>query len=97
MKSFTTSVVFFFVVALGYNSAANAVECPTSQGDEISFVPSPVDCSKYYVCVHSEPVEMNCPEGLWFDRELNVCDFPANVNCAGKPIALFNEAQNVII
>jgi len=86
MKSFNTSVVFSIVVALGYNSVVNAVECPTSQGDEISFVPSPVDCSKYYVCVHSEPVEMSCPEGLWFDRELNVCDFPANVDCAGTHV-----------
>ena len=83
MKAFNPSIVFFVVIALGYNSAVNAVECPDSQDDEISFVPSPVDCSKYYVCVESEPIEMSCPEGLWFDRELNVCDFPMNVDCAG--------------
>ena len=84
MKAFNPSIVFFVVISLGYNSAVNAVECPDSQDDEISFVPSPVDCSKYYVCVESEPIEMSCPEGLWFDRELNVCDFPMNVDCAGK-------------
>jgi len=86
MKAFNTSVFFFVIFALGYNSAVNAVECPENQGDEISFVPSPVDCSKYYVCVQSDPVEMNCPEGLWFDRELNVCDFPMNVDCAATHI-----------
>ena len=84
MKVFSSSLVIF-VIALGTNSAVNAVECPEGQENEISFLPSPVDCSKYYVCVHSEPVEMNCPEGLWFNSELNVCDFSENVACGGIP------------
>ena len=82
----TVNISFFFliVIVFGEHSFANAVECPENQNDEVSYLPSLVDCSKYYVCVHSEPVEMNCPEGLWFDSKLNVCNFPMNVTCGGK-------------
>ena len=95
MKAFNPSIVFFVVIALGYNSAVNAVECPDSQDDEISFVPSPVDCSKYYVCVQSEAIEMDCPEGLWFNNELNVCDFPENVACGGNFVVI--SRQNSVL
>ena len=82
MKVFSCSLVLF-VIVLGSNSAVNAVECPEEQESEISFLPSPVDCSKFYVCTHNGPFEMNCPEGLWFNTELNVCDYPENVVCEG--------------
>ena len=82
IKVFSCLLVIF-VIALGTNSAVNAVECPEGQESKISFLPSPVDCSKYYVCANSEPIEMNCPEGLWFNSELNVCDFSENVACGG--------------
>ena len=85
MKVFSSSLVIF-VIAVGTNSAVNAVECPEGQENEISFLPSPVDCSKYYVCANSEAIEMNCPEGLWFNSELNVCDFSENVKCGGISI-----------
>jgi len=75
------SVLFIFA---GEISADNSVECPGNSNDEITFIPSPVDCSKYYVCVHSEPHEMSCPDGLWFDTELNVCNYPQNVKCGGE-------------
>ena len=83
MKVFISSFVLSFI-ALSTNAAVSAVECPEGQDHEISFLPSPIDCSKYYVCVHSEPIEMECPAGLWFNNELNVCDFPDNVVCGGK-------------
>ena len=82
MKVFSTLLVIF-VMALGPFSAVNAVECPEEQERQVTFLPSPVDCSKYYVCVHSRPVEMNCPEGLWFNTEVNYCDWPENVACEG--------------
>ena len=82
MKAFGSSLVIF-VIALGSNSAVNAIECPEEQEGEVSFLPSPVDCSKFYVCVHARPVEMHCPEGLWFNTERNYCDWPENVVCEG--------------
>ena len=65
-------------------STDNNVECPDSPNDDISFIPSPIDCSKYYVCEHSKPTQMSCPDGLWFDSKLNVCNFSQNVTCGGK-------------
>ena len=82
MKIFSTSIVLF-VIALGSYSAVNAVECPEEQGSEGSFLASPVDCSKFYMCAHNVPFEMNCPEGLWFNTKLNVCDYPGYVACEG--------------
>ena len=75
------SVLYLLAVEI---SADSSVECPDNSSDEINFVPSPLDCAKYYVCVDSKPHEMNCPEGLWFDAELNVCNYPQNVKCGGK-------------
>lgn len=45
----------------------------------------PVNCAIYYVCVPSgngySPVQMKCPSGLYFNTNLNVCDYPNNVSC----------------
>ena len=61
----------------------NSVTCPESH-DYQTFVPYPVDCTKFYICVHSEPTEMSCPQGLWFDSESNVCEYPEKAKCGGK-------------
>ena len=82
MKVFSSSLVIF-VIVFGPNSAVGAVECPEEQESGISFLPSPVDCSKFYVCTHNGPFEMSCPEGLWFNTEVNYCDWPENVACEG--------------
>ena len=87
MKVLSISLVLF-VIAVGSNSAVNEVKCPEWTEQHLSesgtkFLPNPVDCSKFYVCVHSMPVEMNCPEGLWFDIERSICDYPKNVVCEG--------------
>ena len=76
-------VSFKFALLLIFfrESTGCTVQCPEKSDDEISYLPSPTDCSKYYVCVEAEPIEMSCPEGLWFDSELNICNFPQNVTC----------------
>ena len=83
MQAILVSSLVLCVFSLGKVSSENTVECPESFS-EASFIPSPVDCSKYYVCVHSIPVEMTCPIGLWFDSKLNVCNYPQNVTCGGR-------------
>ncbi|XP_050087440.1 endochitinase-like isoform X1 [Anopheles aquasalis] len=50
------------------------------------FVPS-VDCTKYYRCVHGQPVEFTCKPGTVFHTALNVCDWPENadrIECRSK-------------
>ncbi|XP_022816847.1 probable chitinase 10 [Spodoptera litura] len=39
------------------------------------------DCAKFYICNHGNKVEMDCPNGLWFDFVLQYCSWPFMVNC----------------
>uniref|UniRef100_A0AAG5CS29 chitinase n=1 Tax=Anopheles atroparvus TaxID=41427 RepID=A0AAG5CS29_ANOAO len=50
------------------------------------FVPS-ADCTRYYRCVHGQPVEFTCKPGTVFHTALNVCDWPENadrIECRSK-------------
>ena len=57
------------------------VECRKSTDDFPVFIPNPTDCNKYYVCDGMTPISMDCPAELYFDPELNVCNWPENVDC----------------
>ncbi|XP_050091536.1 uncharacterized protein LOC126575067 [Anopheles aquasalis] len=47
-----------------------------------TYVPNPVDCSRYYVCVNMYPYSIECPGGNWFDRNLLRCVPIAEAECA---------------
>ncbi|XP_043950609.1 peritrophin-1 [Drosophila biarmipes] len=44
------------------------VLCPDGE----LFLPAP-DCTQYYQCLYGEGILKLCPDGLYWDRELNVC------------------------
>ena len=47
-----------------------------------TYSPSVSDCGSYYMCdAGLNPVLMNCPDGLFWDENLNVCNWPENVEC----------------
>merc|ERR1712127_465639 len=46
-----------------------------------TFFADPEDCGLYYVCVHGDAVSMPCPAGLYWNTDLNTCDWPDNVDC----------------
>merc|ERR1739848_148497 len=55
--------------------------------------PHETDCSKFYQCHCGERYEdQSCPEGLLFNGELGVCDFPDNVEC---PWSAWSECKRV--
>lgn len=56
-------------------------ECP-SQG--YLTVPDPEDCTKFYICNNGQKNSFVCPPELLFNPVYEVCDWPANVNCATK-------------
>jgi len=48
--------------------------------------PDPKQCDKYYECnIKGEEKEKLCPDGLVFDINSQHCDYPAKVNCTGRP------------
>ena len=60
---------------------AGDVVCSESEDGMSVFVPHPTDCGLYYQCVGNNPVLMSCPDGLFFDPSLNVCNWPEFVDC----------------
>lgn len=39
------------------------------------------DCNLFYQCDNGQLIERSCPEGLYFNPIVDVCDFPSNVTC----------------
>lgn len=81
-------VVNFLAQVKGdFGNYRDNVTCPESTDDGFpSFVPNPTNCDQYYICLQGEPKLQDCPEGLWFDPSVNVCNWPDAVvpHCAGK-------------
>ncbi|KFB41687.1 hypothetical protein ZHAS_00009316 [Anopheles sinensis] len=44
-------------------------------------LPSPDDCSRFYICFNGGAYPSNCLGGLWFNPETSLCDLPENVDC----------------
>jgi hypothetical protein len=78
-------------------SCSSTTETPTGQDgcDPLGSAPTcyvetrptladPTDCTKYYVCQGSDPIRMPCPEGLYYNPLIFVCDWPwATICCSG--------------
>lgn len=63
-------------------STASVDKCPeVFDPTQLVFFPHPTDCSKFYFCGHSGPVEKTCPAGLHWNSHANVCDWPALAGC----------------
>lgn len=52
-----------------------AMECPA---EEEAMFPHEADCSMFYKCNWGTPVLMQCPDGLHFNPQINVCDWSGN-------------------
>ena len=64
----------------GCNEAA-ADQCHDDNGAPVSTLPfeKPGDCGSFYQCGAGVLYEMSCPDGLAFNPQLKVCDYPYNV------------------
>jgi len=78
---FQTAYFIVLLLATLTTIEASAVECPDGGAP---FVPHPTDCSLYYQCNGDLPILMDCPDGLYFDPQLNVCNWPDQVDCQNK-------------
>ncbi len=49
--------------------------------DHTVLLPNPADCSTFFSCSDGVPILMHCRDGLYFNAELDVCDWPQNAGC----------------
>ena len=49
--------------------------------DHTVLLPVPGDCSSFYSCSNGVAILMHCPDGLHFNAELDVCDWPQDAGC----------------
>jgi hypothetical protein len=64
--------------------------CPlTDPFNYTVLLPNPTDCSSLFICRHGYPIELRCPEGLHFNDQLKVCDWPENANCVTGKLSRF--------
>lgn len=50
-----------------------------------SFIPSTENCVDYYQCLPGTEVLGSCPDKFLFNFELQMCDYPENVDCDDEP------------
>ncbi|XP_022907789.2 probable chitinase 10 [Onthophagus taurus] len=61
--------------------------CPNVPGQYPIFHPHPEDCGRYCKCDNYGAIhDMPCPDGLHFNPQLNVCDWPEAAGCECGPV-----------
>lgn len=54
--------------------------------DSSALAPHAGDCRVFFYCAEgARPACRRCPAGLHFNPQLQVCDWPANVECSTRP------------
>nr|XP_012230502.1 PREDICTED: peritrophin-1-like [Linepithema humile] len=86
MKATLYLALVVCLVATFY-AQAQEVTCPEDSDDdekEAIIIPHPSNCKHYFVCDHGRAIVMECPEGLHFNPDKKVCDFPASAGCKAE-------------
>jgi hypothetical protein len=72
-------------------SGAPAGKCPEVDPlDHTVILANINDCSSYFMCSDGVPILQKCPEGLHFNPNLNVCEWPADAGCGNYYILDYN-------
>lgn len=74
--------VIFINLLIGF-TFANDQKC-IGQEEGFAF-DNPASCGAYFQCRLGVAVPMECQEGLYFDPESVLCNFPQNVECNSGP------------
>ncbi|XP_022906208.2 peritrophin-1-like [Onthophagus taurus] len=74
-----------FVAALQYTQAEPVGTCPSDMNPEkVDFLVDDGDCTVFYKCDWGKAVKFDCPSGLHFNKDLEVCDWPDRAGCGGN-------------
>lgn len=60
------------------------VTCPARDTNAITFIPSQIDCGRFYICYHGVPVRQQCITDMHWNAATNKCDYPNNAKCLVK-------------
>ena len=50
--------------------------------ESVRFFRSPVSCRVFHICAFFNQYTLTCPLGLYFDENLDTCNFESAVNCS---------------
>ncbi len=70
-------------------------ECPAEEGPTV-LLPNPADCASFFSCSQGVAILMHCPDGLYFNAELDVCDWPQNVDCPADSIVVISTGRSCL-
>ncbi|XP_063238754.1 uncharacterized protein LOC134540148 [Bacillus rossius redtenbacheri] len=82
MQGNSARLAALVLLALGPGCLAGRILClGKSSWNSTELLPHPGSCALYLVCDHGAPVVAKCPQGLHFNRDLQVCDWPRAAGC----------------
>lgn len=83
---FSVITAIFLLAAAVAGSGLNL--CPKIQEVEweIELLLPHWKCNKFIQCTHGEPIEMSCPDGLYFSVIEGICDWRENVDCGFRVV-----------
>ncbi len=58
-------------------------QCPPPEKvlDHTVLIPNPADCRSYFSCSNGVAILLYCPDGLYFNAEIDACDWPRDSGC----------------
>lgn len=87
-KSFTTTLTNALPVTDG--NIEPGIYCPPAKqshdpSEKPLFIPSNIDCEKYYLCYYGRPVPLHCLKGMHWNQLEYFCDDPYYAHCKVNP------------
>ncbi|XP_039309614.1 uncharacterized protein LOC120358676 [Solenopsis invicta] len=90
MRGYYSVIIALTLVVLGLSASRipssfiKEPECPPSGTVKLPYTES---CTNlYYICKNGKAIIAECPEGLHFVENLQICDFPPKECYPDKPI-----------
>ncbi len=74
-------------IAIALSSVFTASCPPPGDRSYAVLLPDPTCCNRFFSCSDGVPILMECPIGLCFNEELDVCDWPQSVDCGERALS----------
>lgn len=82
------AIIFLAAFAIGASSykvsTRRNIECPAVDGVFPVYLEHESDCRLFYECSNGVKHLLSCPQTLYFNIKINVCDYPENVSCRNQ-------------